>query len=260
MGGEREVERREVVREEGGREGEEETRGRGGRAREREWWEETEEGRRVRAAVEEMRMTEKGVEGLLSEVEEAVEGGFVFLAGSTLPILLLYRCFLVPISLLLASYALSGNCCSYSVAMRCPVLLLLCSETLSGNDEGCPAMRPRGNAYVMSGERLRSVTEYLNASASMLTLWECCSRVSIPVLSLTCVHAVHRMRSQASISAISLRACYVISGTDMAFGAICLRACYAMPGTELAWSGREGERKAGAGDKETEEDGDRGGG
>eukprot|EP00961_Rhodomonas_salina_P232980 3147932-Rhodomonas_salina.1 len=34
--------------------------------------------------------------------------------------------------------------------------------------------------------------------------------------------------------AIGLRACYAISGTDIAYAATCLRACYAMPGTDLA--------------------------
>eukprot|EP00961_Rhodomonas_salina_P190820 2574433-Rhodomonas_salina.2 len=35
-------------------------------------------------------------------------------------------------------------------------------------------------------------------------------------------------------SAIRLRACYAMSGTNTAHGAIGLRACYAMPGTDTA--------------------------
>eukprot|EP00961_Rhodomonas_salina_P174870 2358836-Rhodomonas_salina.4 len=35
-------------------------------------------------------------------------------------------------------------------------------------------------------------------------------------------------------SAICLRACYAMSGTEIAYSAICLRACYAMSGTEIA--------------------------
>eukprot|EP00961_Rhodomonas_salina_P132472 1782750-Rhodomonas_salina.2 len=40
---------------------------------------------------------------------------------------------------------------------------------------------------------------------------------------------------QADGSAISLRACYALSGTDKAFGAISLRACYAIPRTDIAY-------------------------
>eukprot|EP00961_Rhodomonas_salina_P076012 1020559-Rhodomonas_salina.1 len=36
-------------------------------------------------------------------------------------------------------------------------------------------------------------------------------------------------------SAIGLRACYAMSGTDILYGRICLRACYAVSGTEIAW-------------------------
>eukprot|EP00961_Rhodomonas_salina_P031753 428191-Rhodomonas_salina.1 len=38
-------------------------------------------------------------------------------------------------------------------------------------------------------------------------------------------------------SAISLRASYAMSGTDLACGAISLGACYAMSGTDLAYGG-----------------------
>eukprot|EP00961_Rhodomonas_salina_P267808 3618292-Rhodomonas_salina.1 len=37
-------------------------------------------------------------------------------------------------------------------------------------------------------------------------------------------------------SAICLRACYAMSGTDLAYGAICLRSCYAMSGTDLGYA------------------------
>eukprot|EP00961_Rhodomonas_salina_P301817 3940624-Rhodomonas_salina.6 len=34
--------------------------------------------------------------------------------------------------------------------------------------------------------------------------------------------------------ATSLRACYAMSGTEVAYGDVCVRACYAMSGTHLA--------------------------
>eukprot|EP00961_Rhodomonas_salina_P092859 1249926-Rhodomonas_salina.1 len=37
------------------------------------------------------------------------------------------------------------------------------------------------------------------------------------------------------LRSIRLRACYAISGTDIAYGAVRLRACYAIPGTNLAY-------------------------
>eukprot|EP00961_Rhodomonas_salina_P154159 2076502-Rhodomonas_salina.1 len=37
-------------------------------------------------------------------------------------------------------------------------------------------------------------------------------------------------------TAISLRACYAMSGTDIGYIAIGLRTCYAMSGTELAYA------------------------
>eukprot|EP00961_Rhodomonas_salina_P171013 2305774-Rhodomonas_salina.3 len=36
-----------------------------------------------------------------------------------------------------------------------------------------------------------------------------------------------------------LRACYAMSGTDLAYAAICLRACYAVSGTDLAMPGTD---------------------
>eukprot|EP00961_Rhodomonas_salina_P053365 715700-Rhodomonas_salina.1 len=34
-------------------------------------------------------------------------------------------------------------------------------------------------------------------------------------------------------TASCLRACYAVSGTDIAYGTSCLRACYVMPGTDI---------------------------
>eukprot|EP00961_Rhodomonas_salina_P211617 2857511-Rhodomonas_salina.1 len=36
-------------------------------------------------------------------------------------------------------------------------------------------------------------------------------------------------------SAMCLRACYAMPGTDLAYGAMCLRAYYAIPGTDRAY-------------------------
>eukprot|EP00961_Rhodomonas_salina_P183139 2472361-Rhodomonas_salina.1 len=41
-------------------------------------------------------------------------------------------------------------------------------------------------------------------------------------------------RATSGRSATCLRACYALSGTDLAHGATCLRACYALSGTDLA--------------------------
>eukprot|EP00961_Rhodomonas_salina_P023507 315720-Rhodomonas_salina.1 len=49
-------------------------------------------------------------------------------------------------------------------------------------------------------------------------------------------HALVQAQDQVQTTvAISLRACYAMSGTDLDCGAIGLRACYAMSGTDLAY-------------------------
>mgnify|MGYP003687928947 CR=1 FL=1 len=45
----------------------------------------------------------------------------------------------------------------------------------------------------------------------------------------------HKMNLRVS-SAIPLRACYAMPGTDKAYAAICLRFCCAMSGTDLAYA------------------------
>eukprot|EP00961_Rhodomonas_salina_P281621 3804978-Rhodomonas_salina.1 len=45
--------------------------------------------------------------------------------------------------------------------------------------------------------------------------------------------AGHAARGCLRCAPIRLRACYAMSGTDLACGGICLRACYATPGTDL---------------------------
>eukprot|EP00961_Rhodomonas_salina_P261626 3535963-Rhodomonas_salina.3 len=62
-------------------------------------------------------------------------------------------------------------------------------------------------------------------------------RVSSPI-SLRACYAISG--TGIAYGAISLRACYAISGTDLAYGAISLRACYAMSGTDLAYGASSG--------------------
>eukprot|EP00961_Rhodomonas_salina_P051554 692188-Rhodomonas_salina.2 len=45
----------------------------------------------------------------------------------------------------------------------------------------------------------------------------------------------YRMGMTPGALAISLRACYAMPGTCLAYGGICVRTCYAMPGAGLAY-------------------------
>eukprot|EP00961_Rhodomonas_salina_P171017 2305774-Rhodomonas_salina.7 len=53
-----------------------------------------------------------------------------------------------------------------------------------------------------------------------------------PDCSIACALSLHRRPSGFQVP-ISLRTCYAMSGTDLAYGAICLRACYAVSGTDV---------------------------
>eukprot|EP00961_Rhodomonas_salina_P174323 2350592-Rhodomonas_salina.4 len=56
-------------------------------------------------------------------------------------------------------------------------------------------------------------------------------------LRLCCYQSAPRVPTPADVGPRStcLRACYVMSGTDLRCGAGCLRVCYAMSGTEKAY-------------------------
>eukprot|EP00961_Rhodomonas_salina_P196314 2649739-Rhodomonas_salina.5 len=53
---------------------------------------------------------------------------------------------------------------------------------------------------------------------------------------------IRRVRAEAPTPLVrqvasSLRACYAMPGTDLAYSRICLRACYPMSGTDLVYVG-----------------------
>eukprot|EP00961_Rhodomonas_salina_P261206 3530058-Rhodomonas_salina.4 len=58
---------------------------------------------------------------------------------------------------------------------------------------------------------------------------ECVSRTGISLRSCYAMSG-----TDLAYDVISLRACYARSGTDIACGTICLRACYAMSGNDIA--------------------------
>eukprot|EP00961_Rhodomonas_salina_P009566 129683-Rhodomonas_salina.1 len=47
--------------------------------------------------------------------------------------------------------------------------------------------------------------------------------------------ALPDLSNSSKLPSRSLRACYAMSGTAMAYAATCLRACYAMSGTDLPY-------------------------
>eukprot|EP00961_Rhodomonas_salina_P242093 3270585-Rhodomonas_salina.2 len=46
----------------------------------------------------------------------------------------------------------------------------------------------------------------------------------------------HNLHTKRPEGAISLRACYGMSGTDLRYGRICIRASYAKSGTDIAYA------------------------
>eukprot|EP00961_Rhodomonas_salina_P142866 1923228-Rhodomonas_salina.2 len=61
--------------------------------------------------------------------------------------------------------------------------------------------------------------------------YEGCVQVGVPISLRACY-----VMSGADLAhgAISLRDCYVLSGTDASYDAVCLRACYVLSGTDIA--------------------------
>eukprot|EP00961_Rhodomonas_salina_P139218 1873633-Rhodomonas_salina.1 len=108
--------------------------------------------------------------------------------------------------------------CLRRVAMHCTVLVyLLCCYALAMR---CGVLRwAMLRQAKLSPEKTITMHRYVVSSA-------------------TCLRACYAMSgTDIAYGATCLRACYAVSGTDMAHGAVCLGACYAMSGTDIAYGG-----------------------
>eukprot|EP00961_Rhodomonas_salina_P293358 3933687-Rhodomonas_salina.2 len=98
-----------------------------------------------------------------------------------------------------------------------------------------PGYHPSGHRAQVGGREERGSGCYLPTRPTHVL---CDVRYRVR-LTVRCYYQAGRHGGGLAMSlGISLRACYAMYGTDLAYGASSLRACYAMPGTDLAHGAR----------------------